>query len=90
MADEDLLRILEQGVEVWNQWRQKNPLFRRDLSNAKLFSQKSKKSRFMGLVSQRCCSYFYLIFLSFIFHRIRNKTLRKQHKLKEGTNYEET
>jgi len=36
MADEEHLRILKQGVEVWNRWRQKNPDVRPDLSEATL------------------------------------------------------
>ena len=36
MANEEHLRILKQGVEVWNQWRGKNPEVRPDLSGADL------------------------------------------------------
>jgi hypothetical protein len=36
MANEEHLRILEQGVEVWNRWREENPDIRPDLSAADL------------------------------------------------------
>src|SRR5713101_5093941 len=32
MANQEHLDILKQGVEVWNQWRERNPLTRPDLS----------------------------------------------------------
>lgn len=32
MANEEQLEILRQGVEVWNEWREENPLFDIDLS----------------------------------------------------------
>jgi uncharacterized protein YjbI with pentapeptide repeats len=32
MADEEHLKILEQGVEAWNRWREENPNIRPDLS----------------------------------------------------------
>ena len=36
MADEEQLRILEQGVEVWNKWREDNPDIEIDLEGAEL------------------------------------------------------
>ena len=36
MANEEHLKILRQGVEVWNQWREENPEIRPDLSKADL------------------------------------------------------
>jgi hypothetical protein len=36
MANKEHLNILEQGVEVWNQWRMENPEIRPDLTKAKL------------------------------------------------------
>ena len=36
MANDEQLTILEQGVEVWNQWRAENPGIRIDLRGAKL------------------------------------------------------
>jgi hypothetical protein len=36
MADKKQLKILKQGVEVWNRWRKENPDVRIDLSGAKL------------------------------------------------------
>ena len=34
MANEDMLRILRQGVAVWNTWRIENPVDEIDLSEA--------------------------------------------------------
>lgn len=39
MADPDHIKILEQGVEVWNQWRQDNPHIRPNLRKAKLLGK---------------------------------------------------
>jgi uncharacterized protein YjbI with pentapeptide repeats len=40
MANEEHLKILKQGVEVWNRWRKENPKVRRpDLSGADLFRE---------------------------------------------------
>jgi hypothetical protein len=39
MANSEHLQILEQGVEVWNQWRQKNPQIRPNLRKAKLHGE---------------------------------------------------
>jgi hypothetical protein len=36
MANEEHLKILKQGVEVWNRWRRENPDVRPDLSRANL------------------------------------------------------
>jgi hypothetical protein len=36
MANEEHLKILKQGIEVWNQWRRDNPNTRPDLSRADL------------------------------------------------------
>lgn len=36
MANPEHLEILKQGVAVWNEWREANPLVRPDLSDAKL------------------------------------------------------
>ena len=36
MANEEHLKILEQGVEVWNKWLSENPNKRPDLSGADL------------------------------------------------------
>ena len=38
MADEEHLKILEQGVGAWNRWRKENPKVRPDLHRAKLVS----------------------------------------------------
>jgi len=37
MANEEHLKILRQGVEVWNKWREENPDIQPDLSQADLF-----------------------------------------------------
>jgi len=36
MANEEHLKILKQGVEAWNEWREKNPQITPDLSTANL------------------------------------------------------
>jgi uncharacterized protein YjbI with pentapeptide repeats len=36
MANEEHLKILRHGVEVWNQWRKDNPEIEPDLSDAEL------------------------------------------------------
>ncbi len=36
MANEEHLKILKQGVEAWNEWREKNPQITPDLSKANL------------------------------------------------------
>jgi uncharacterized protein YjbI with pentapeptide repeats len=36
MADEEHLQIIRQGVDVWNEWRQKNPKLKPDLRQADL------------------------------------------------------
>jgi len=36
MANEEHLKILKQGVEAWNEWREKNPQRTPDLSKANL------------------------------------------------------
>ena len=37
MANEEPLKILKQGVEAWNKWREKNPQITPDLSKANLY-----------------------------------------------------
>ncbi len=37
MADKEHLKILRQGVEAWNQWRDDNPEIRPDLSDDRFF-----------------------------------------------------
>ena len=37
MANEEHLKILKQGVEAWNEWREKNPQITPDLSKADLY-----------------------------------------------------
>lgn len=36
MANEEHLKILKEGVEVWNRWREENPNIRPDLEEAYL------------------------------------------------------
>jgi len=36
MANEEHLKILNQGVEAWNEWREKNPAITPDLNKANL------------------------------------------------------
>ncbi len=37
MANEEHLKILNRGVEAWNEWREKNPQITPDLSKANLY-----------------------------------------------------
>ncbi len=37
MANEEHLKILKQGVEAWNEWREKNPKITPGLSKADLY-----------------------------------------------------
>jgi hypothetical protein len=37
MADEEHLQILQQGVDVWNEWRKSNPELIPDLDGATLY-----------------------------------------------------
>ncbi|MBH8573034.1 pentapeptide repeat-containing protein [Nostocaceae cyanobacterium CENA369] len=46
MANEEHLAILRQGVEVWNEWRNKYPKVRPDLSGAKLNNANLRKANF--------------------------------------------
>ena len=41
MANEDHLRILRQGVDVWNQWREEHPRERPDLSGVEVVNLNS-------------------------------------------------
>lgn len=43
MANRDHLKIIQQGVSVWNDWRKKNPEVRPDLNRAVLY-----ETKFMG------------------------------------------
>lgn len=36
MANEEQLKVLKQGVEVWNKWREENPKTAIDLSKTHL------------------------------------------------------
>ncbi|MBD2649978.1 pentapeptide repeat-containing protein [Nostoc foliaceum] len=46
MANEEHLAILRQGVEVWNEWRNKYPKVRPDLTGAKLHNANLRKANF--------------------------------------------
>ncbi|MBN3906746.1 MAG: pentapeptide repeat-containing protein [Nostoc sp. NMS1] len=46
MANEEHLAILTKGVEVWNEWRNKYPKVRPDLSGAKLHNANLRKANF--------------------------------------------
>jgi uncharacterized protein YjbI with pentapeptide repeats len=48
MANEEHLRILNEGVEVWNQWRRDNPNEVPDLSDATLFEMNLSGANFSG------------------------------------------
>lgn len=48
MANPEHLKILEQGVETWNRWREENPGIRPDLSEANLNVADLSKANLMG------------------------------------------
>ena len=48
MANEEQLAILHQGVEVWNEWRKKNPDTEIDLKEADLYAMDLDKVDFSG------------------------------------------
>ena len=49
MADEEHLKILQQGVAVWNDWREKNPkLIRPDLTKANLTGADLTRANLIG------------------------------------------
>jgi hypothetical protein len=48
MADEEHVKILKQGVEVWNQWREENPDVRPDLRRANLSAADLRKANLSG------------------------------------------
>ncbi|MGD0693981.1 MAG: toll/interleukin-1 receptor domain-containing protein [Terriglobia bacterium] len=48
MANEEHVKILEQGVEAWNQWRRDNPEVRPDLSDADLHEAKLSEANLGG------------------------------------------
>ena len=43
MANEDQIKIIKQGVEVWNNWRKSNPSIIPDLTEADLRGLKLQK-----------------------------------------------
>ncbi len=48
MANEEHLALLKQGVNVWNEWREKNPKIRPDLRGADLRGENPKRENFSG------------------------------------------
>ena len=48
MANPEHLEILKQGVEVWNEWREKNPYFFPDLSRAYLLEANLERADLRG------------------------------------------
>ena len=44
MANEDQLKVIKQGVDFWNQWREQNPEVRPELSQADLRGAKLQKA----------------------------------------------
>src|SRR5437870_1545853 len=48
MANDEHLKILKQGVEVWNHWRSENPTIRPDLHRAKLIRADLRSANFSG------------------------------------------
>ncbi len=48
MANEEHLKILKQGVEAWNGWREKNPQITLDLSGANLIEADLSGANLIG------------------------------------------
>lgn len=48
MANEEHLKILRQGVEVWNNWRKKHPRIKPDLFEANLGSMDLSRTNLSG------------------------------------------
>jgi uncharacterized protein YjbI with pentapeptide repeats len=48
MADQDMLGILERGVNAWNEWRKENPAAKPDLSGAVLVAADLRMFDFSG------------------------------------------
>jgi uncharacterized protein YjbI with pentapeptide repeats len=46
MANQEQLDLLRQGVEVWNQWRAKNPTVQPNLQRASLAGLDLRKANF--------------------------------------------
>ena len=43
MASEEHLKLIKQGIDIWNAWREKNPEINPDLSQADLRGAKLQK-----------------------------------------------
>jgi uncharacterized protein YjbI with pentapeptide repeats len=54
MANEDHLRILQQGVKVWNKWREENPGIEPDLSVADLKAADLRGANLSGSNLRMC------------------------------------
>ena len=50
MADEEHLRIIRQGVNIWNEWREKHPELIPDLSGADLFMANLSRASLTGAI----------------------------------------
>jgi uncharacterized protein YjbI with pentapeptide repeats len=48
MANEEHLKLLKQGVEIWNQWRKDNPEIRPDLNGADLYGAYLHEANLVG------------------------------------------
>ncbi len=48
MANEEHLKILKQGAEAWNRWREKNPKIKRDLTKADLYRANLRGANYDG------------------------------------------
>ena len=42
MANKEHLKILKQGVEAWNKWREENPDVKPDLCNLAIYKENSE------------------------------------------------
>jgi uncharacterized protein YjbI with pentapeptide repeats len=53
MANPEHLKILEQGIEAWNQWREVNPTIKPNLRKAKLEARNLRGVNFRDTDLQR-------------------------------------
>ncbi|NJN58172.1 MAG: pentapeptide repeat-containing protein [Leptolyngbyaceae cyanobacterium SL_5_9] len=55
VTDNDYLALIEQGIEVWNRWRQENSAVKPDLSRAYLFEADLSEADLRGCNLSRAC-----------------------------------
>ncbi|HEY9621141.1 MAG TPA: pentapeptide repeat-containing protein [Crinalium sp.] len=55
MADTNQLKLIEQGIDVWNRWRENHPDIKPDLSQAYLYEAELSGANFSGANLSRAC-----------------------------------